>query len=129
MAPRVKAKQRATKTNAKGKTTKVKSKVKSKKRAKAKIEKPAEPRPPRPIPRPKLFWTNEPKLVGPHPCNCNCTYCFHVRNCIVNEMYDSHFDGGPDCRRLGMRVDTGPSGMMVNQSGSCFIESIYSEWM
>lgn len=121
MAPRNKTKKRSTKVKSKA----TKAKIKSKSKAKAKVKEYV----PRPIPRPKLFWTNHPKLVGPHPCNCNCTYCHHVRNCIVNSYYDSHRDGDPDCRKLGMRVDTGPSGVMVNQVGASSIESIYSEWL
>ena len=64
-------------------------------------------------PRPKLYWTMTPENYGPHPGNCNCKYCFHVRNCIVREDYDLHDDGLPNCRRLGMRVDTGPPSILV----------------
>lgn len=49
--------------------------------------------------RPRLHWSNP----GPHPGNCNCTYCHHINNCDAR----LHDDGGKNCRAEGLGVNYG----------------------
>lgn len=52
----------------------------------------------------------EIKVNGPHPVNCNCSYCWHVRNCQPNW----HNDGGSDCRSMGYYYPDALGGVRIN---------------